>query len=167
MKKQKATLKLADGREIEIEISEEELKKIEAKKSPYERVAYRSTYYNVVGNLSQVCTSIENRSITDDERYTSINYYNDKKFAEKCIRADLLMRKLRKFAVENNEDFRDNEKWIIYMNPADGKLYTCWVVSSLSPFFSSKKIAEKAKNNFKDELLWYFKECEEIFKGKF
>lgn len=140
-------------------------------KNPYERSQENDYYYYALArranDFSLISADKENGSLWADGYYEACNYYNDSEFAKKCAKADLIIRKLRKFAVENNKGFKDNDKWIIYMNPTDGELYTCCVVSTLSPFFSSKTIAEKAKNIFEDDLKWYFKEYNEIFKGDF
>jgi hypothetical protein len=92
------------------------------------------------------------------------NYYSDKTVAENNIRADKLMRQLRRFAVEhrkNELDWNDEwqEKWSIFYDSQAKRLgawdaYTSRELSSI--YFDYKEVAELAIETFRDELMWYF-----------
>lgn len=159
--KQKAKLTLADGREIEVEISEEELKKIEIKKSPYERTTLHEKYY-YISDIGAVNSQRDLDLDGDVEHYLNINYYNDETAAKNDACADLLMRKLRKFAVENNEK-NQNLAVGIGIRYYRGKIETEFNYG-LGVNFSSHEIAEKAIETFKKELLWYFTEYLKIYE---
>ena len=104
---------IIEGKEIEVEISEEEYKKLqpsEEKKTGYERVAESDIYF-YANSRGYVETGCEDYCNVDDEYYESANYYSDKTVAENNARADKLMRQLRRFSVEhrkNEINWRDN-----------------------------------------------------------
>ena len=90
---------IIEGKEIEVEISEEEYKKIqpsEEKKTGYERVSELDIYF-YANSGGYVETACEYYYDVDNEYYESANYYSDKTVAENNARADKLMRQLRRF----------------------------------------------------------------------
>ena len=159
---------IIEDKEIEIEISEEEYKKLqpsEEKKTGYERVAKPSVYFYVSYN-DKVDTTIEDCYDVDDECYESANYYSDKTVAENNARADKLMRQLRRFAVQHRErevDFNDTntEKYYIYYDYGNDELGVSLVFRSKNfgaIWFDSEETAQAAIDKFHDELIWYFTE---------
>ena len=95
---------IINNQEIEVEISEEEYKKLQQKekKTGYERVDKGDTYFyvddmNCVEGEPDSCLSY------GDKTYEVANYYSDRTVAENNARADRLMRQLRRFAVEHRE----------------------------------------------------------------
>ena len=163
----KATL-IIEGKEIEIEISEEEYKKLqpsEEKKTGYERVAKRGDYFYESGK-GDVGTDIEDCYDIDDEYYESANYYSDKTVAENNARADKLMRQLRRFSVEHREhgvNFNSTEtkKHYIYYDCIRDELrttYTFYAGVFGVIYFDSEETAQAAIDEFRDELIWYFTE---------
>lgn len=94
---------IVDNREIEIEITEEELDKLKLSKmkTGYERAGDGHTY-NYVNTWGEVMT-IDDEGSDDDLNYKIANYYSDKTVAVNNIRADKLMRQLRRFAVEHKK----------------------------------------------------------------
>lgn len=177
MEKQEATLKLADGREIKVEISEDELRKL-IKKDPY--AIWERTNYVYHVNECGVVTRDELNEL--DEGFLAgiegnSNIYNNYDFAEKCARADLLMRNLRRFAIQHNEIKKgttagDLPIWsIVYDNSRDydGKNFSIRTYSNLDgPNFGSVfftyETCKKAIIEFKDELIWYFTEYLTIYE---
>ncbi len=159
---------IIEGKEIEVEISEEEYKKIqssEEKKTGYERVSKSDTYFytypsGYVETTCEVCYDI------DDECYESANYYSDKTVAENNTRADNLLRQLRRFAVEHREcgvNFNDTDtkKYCIDYDYDDGELRISFVFRSKkfgAIYFDSEETARTAIDEFRDELIWYFTE---------
>ena len=104
----------------------------------------------------------------DEEVYKSGNYYSDPDVAANNIRADNLMRQLRRFAVESRKsdiDWNDETQYkyfiYYYYGPDELRIQS---VSSCSfrdfgqIYFDTKETAELAIEKFKDELLWYFTE---------
>ena len=160
----KATL-IIEGKEIEIEISEEEYKKLHPSETGYERVAESDIYFyaNTKGDVETAC---EDCYDIDDEYYESANYYSDKTVAENNARADKLMRQLRRFAVEHREpgiNFNNatTEKYYIicdYENDELRATYTSYAKVFGAIYFDSREVANAAIDKFHDELIWYFNE---------
>ena len=160
----KATL-IIEGKEIEIEISEEEYKKLHLSETGYERVAESDIYFyaNTKGDVETAC---EDCYDIDDEYYESANYYSDKTVAENNARADKLMRQLRRFAVQHREpgiNFNNatTEKYYIicdYENDELRATYTSYAKVFGAIYFDSREVANAAIDKFHDELIWYFNE---------
>ena len=160
----KATL-IIEGKEIEIEISEEEYKKLHPSETGYERVPESDIYFyaNTKGDVETAC---EDCYDVDDEYYESANYYSDKTVAENNARADKLMRQLRRFSVEHREcgvDFNSTEtaKHYIYYDCIHDELditFTFFARVFGMVYFDSEATAQAAMDEFRDELIWYFTE---------
>ena len=159
---------IIEGKEIEVEISEEEYKKLqppEEKKTGYERVSKSDIYFytypsGCVETTCEACYDI------DDECYESANYYSDKTVAENNARADKLMRQLRRFSVEHREDgvnLNDvnTRQYCIYYdygNNTLGTAFTLYAKTFGTILFDSEETAQAAIDEFRDELIWYFTE---------
>ena len=160
----KATL-IIEGKEIEIEISEEEYKKLHPSETGYERVAESDIYFyaNTKGDVETAC---EDCYDVDDEYYESANYYSDKTVAENNARADKLMRQLRRFAVQHREpginfNNANTAKFYIicdYENDELRATYTSYAKVFGAIYFDSREVANAAIDKFHDELIWYFNE---------
>ena len=159
---------IIEGKEIEIEISEEEYKKLqlsEEKKTGYERVPEESDYF-YANSRGYVETDSENCYSIDGDHYKSANYYSDKTVAKNNARADKLMRQLRRFSVEHREDevnLNDtNTKqhciYYDYGNNILGTAFTFCVKTFGVIYFDSEETAQAAIDEFRDELTWYFTE---------
>ena len=159
---------IIENKEIEIEISEEEYKKIqlpEEKKTGYERVLKPDIYFYVTPS-GGVDTTCEDCYDIDDECYESANYYSSETVAKNNARADKLMRQLRRFSVEHREcgvDFNSTktEKHYIYYNYDDNELRTTYMFYAKHfgvIHFDSEETANAAMHKFHDELIWYFTE---------
>ena len=159
---------IIEGKEIEIEISEEEYKKLqpsEEKKTGYERVPESDIYFyaNTKGDVETAC---EDCYDVDDEYYESANYYSDKTVAENNARADKLMRQLRRFAVQHREpginfnNANTTKYYIIcdYENDELRATYTSYAKVFGAIYFDSREVANAAIDKFHDELIWYFNE---------
>ena len=160
---------IIENKEIEIEISEEEYKKLQPsegkKETGYERVAESDIYFyaNTKGNVETAC---EDCYDIDDEYYESANYYSDKTVAENNARADKLMRQLRRFSVEHRErgvnlNDTNTKKYCIYYdygNNTLGAAFTLCAKTFGTIRFDSEETANAAIDEFHDELIWYFTE---------
>ena len=159
---------IIEDKEIEVEISEEEYKKLqpsEEKITGYERVPKSSVYFYVSYN-DKVDTTVEDCYDVDNECYESANYYSDKTVAENNARADKLMRQLRRFAVEhrkcgvNLNDINTEKHYICYdyeSNELESTYTFCARVFGVI-YFNSEETAQAAIDEFHDELIWYFTE---------
>lgn len=162
---------IIEGKEIEVEISEEEYKRLqpsEEKKTGYERVPESDIYFyaNTKGYVETAC---EDCYDVDDEYYESANYYSDKTVAKNNARADKLMRQLRRFSVEHREcgvDFNstNTEKHYIFYDCIHDELKTVFTFCAKTfgtILFDSEETAQAAIDEFHDELMWYFTEYED------
>ena len=159
---------IIEGKEIEIEISEEEYKKLqseEEKKTGYERVSESDIYF-YANSRGYVETCTEDYYSVDNEYYESANYYSDKPVAENNARADKLMRQLRRFSVEHRENginLNDinTEKYYICYDYEGNKLGTTFTFVARVfgvIYFDSEETAQAAIDEFRDELIRYFTE---------
>ena len=159
---------IIEGKEIEVEISEEEYKKLqspEEKKTGYERVPESDVYFYTYPS-GCVETTCETCYDIDDECYESANYYSDKTVAENNTRADKLMRQLRRFSVEHREcgvnlnDTNTKKYYICYDYENNELEATFTFVGRVFGiiYFDSEEAVNTAINEFHDELIWYFTE---------
>ena len=179
----KATLKLENGKTIDMELTKEQeelINQSDKKRTGYERVEWGDTYYSSNnGDLSEcdgnIYTADDINDYVDNSRYDNADYYNDKILAKNITRADTLMRRLRRFAVENGGSFsRDewaNDTINKYEVHFDYEYNALNIVSSCSTikyifdiYFRSKEIAQKAIDTFKDELMWYYTEYDDMLR---
>ena len=162
---------IIEGKEIEIEISEEEYKKLQPpkeKKTGYERVPDPNGYF-YVNAKGEVEYGVDLYDYIDDKYYNLANYYSSKDIAENNARADKLVRQLRRFAVEHNEcgvNFNDinTEKYYMYYDYDDNELRVSFVFCTRNfgvIHFDSEETVNAAIDKFHDELIWYFTEYKE------
>ena len=159
---------IIEGKEIEVEISEEESEKLQPSETGYEGVPNSDVYF-YVNSRGYVETACEDYYDVDNEYYESANYYSDKTVAENNARADKLMRQLRRFSVEHREcgvNFNDinAEKYYIYYDYENNELNVGFVLRSRNfgvIYFDSEETAQAAIDEFYDELIWYFTEYKE------
>ena len=159
---------IIEGKEIEIEISEEEYKKLQPpkeKKTGYERVPENCDFYYESSGAT-VELGFDERCYIDDKYYDVANYYSSETVAENNARADKLMRQLRRFAVEHREcgvNFSDTDtkNYCIEYDYDDGELRISFVFCSKkfgAIYFDSEETTQAAIDEFHDELIWYFTE---------
>ena len=156
---------IIENKEIEIEISEEEYKKLQPSETGYERVAKNCDFY-YESSGSDVERGFDEHCYIDDKYYESANYYSDKTVAENNARADKLMRQLRRFAVQHREpginfNNANTAKFYIicdYENDELRATYTSYAKVFGAIYFDSREVANAAIDKFHDELIWYFNE---------
>lgn len=159
---------IIEDKEIEVEISEEEYKKLqpsEEKKTGYECVSESDIYY-YANPKGDVDTTVEDCYDVDNECYESANYYSSETVAENNARADKLMRQLRRFSVEHrghgvNFNSTETEKHYIYYDCIHDELktvFTFYAKTFGTILFDSEETAQAAIDEFHDELIWYFTE---------
>lgn len=162
-----------NDKSVQVNLTDAQLETLglKEKKKPtgYERVEHNHRYYCLDSTRRGAYRDLDINSI-DDNRYEEANYYSDEKIAEANIRADRLMRKLRRFAAENGgipsvEDWKSHgkSKWYIHYEHFDsyGELLLDPAVNMQRfgcVYFSTHEGALKALEEFRDELTWYFTE---------
>ena len=126
--------------------------------SPYTRVDVDNTYYLIAPN-SIVNHVLEKRCCVDDTMFEVANYFNSKNYAEYISFKETLMRKIDKFAWENNAkviDWNDcSAKYYITFSNVCNEFITDWNSSYRSNdiYFTSKEIAKQAIEEFKEDLI--------------
>lgn len=181
----KATLTLENGKTIEMELTEEQSKLINQhtkKRTGYERAKYYNAYYSsdnsgFINNNIIVNEDVDVKDWVANSRYESADYYNDETLAKNITRADALMRKLRRFAVENGGSFSKEEwEWkddyiemykitYNYLNKTFNVMHSyAGNKHAFSVYFRSEEIAKKAIDTFKEDLLWYFTEYDDMLR---
>ena len=156
---------VVEGKEFDIEILDPKLQELIAppKKTGYERVSTGETFYSVRAD-GTVFEPMENHSDAHNLYYEIANYYSSKEQAYNNSRADTLIRKLRRFAVEHNTTHWDSEckKYIIYYDYYYKTLNISFGGSGHrvygSIYFDNMDDAKLAIQTFHDELIWYFTE---------
>lgn len=135
-----------------VELTDEQVKalRIETRKNPFERVEQFSKYYRIA-NCSAVDDYVEYNDSTDQHLYASINYFNDKDFANQVALHQLLYRKLLKFAYDNDcEDTAkwdcENRHWCIQYDHCDKVFCVTWfdTFHYSEVYFSTGEAAERA-----------------------
>lgn len=141
---------------IEWEIIEE--------KTGWERAEDYDTYYCVENN-GDICERKEKDCTSDRWRYKIANYSTVKSKMEfKALRDNLLSRMQRWADIHNEEkiDWNDSEqrKYLIYYDYDDNKFYFTYVyyIRDLGQiYFTSEEIAKQCLEEFKEELLEFYK----------
>ena len=132
----------------------EEIKKV---KNPYKRVDNRERYYFVSERGVEIFK--EFTECSDNELFNSSNYFNNKNYAEYVAFKETLMRKIDRFAWENNEKVIDwydcSTKYYIKfeIDIKKFRISRCISCRSNDIYFTSYEIAEKALEEFKDDLV--------------
>ena len=182
----KAKLTLENGKTIEMELTNEQAElinqsdKSDKKRTGYERVIHGDTYYSsdnsgLTNDNTSVNMSDYIGDYIDNSKYDNADYYNDETLTKNTARADTLMRRFRRFAVENGGSF-SNEEWLgnndinkyyIEFNYYNNELNIDDMVNCKDfgqIYFRSEEIAQKAINTFKEDLIWYFQEYEDMLR---
>ena len=170
----------ANGKSVQAEISEEQLKETvlfeqlkrlglieERSRTGYERVKKGDVYYlvDIYNNIMRVT---EYNDQGDKQSYSTGNYYSDKIIAKNNARADRLLRQLRRWQAQNDEPIsvedwnnESKKKWFIIYSYSSEEMYAEYYYIMRLPntiYFTTKEKAEEAIEVFKDELIWYFTE---------
>ena len=139
------------------ELVEMEFEEIKEVKNPYTRVNNRDRYYSIFG--LKIHSDTDNNFEFDNELFSKANYFNNKEYAEYIDFKETLMRKLDKFAWENNAkvvnwDCSSTKHFIAFdNNDKELKISWCTAYQSNDIYFTSRKIAEQAIEEFKEDLI--------------
>lgn len=171
----KATLKLEDGREIQVELSDKDVDTIiKPKKTGWER-AEIGGYYRYI----HISTNIEDGTWADDDRYQEGRYISSYNLALDQIRAIKLWLCIKRWAAEHCEPVtfetvssrwqrKYGIQWAFVED--DGKYRIISAIQDSTRqfgnvYFDSLEHAEQCIEEFKDELTWYFTECKDRMDG--
>lgn len=141
-----------------IELLEMEFEEVKKTKNPYFRVRSSKKYY-FVGSCGCSETTTDYNHGIDHKLFNIANYFNDKEYAEYVAFKETLMRKLDRFAWEHNEKVIDwydcSTKYYIKfeIDIKKFRISRCISCRSNDIYFTSYKIAEKALEEFKDDLF--------------
>ena len=140
------------------ELLKMEFEEIKEVKNPYTRVDYGERYY-AMERTGSVGFVKEDGYYVDDNLFSIANYFNNRNYAEYIYFKETLMRKLDRFAWENNAkamNWGDRSiKYYIIFDREDNELIirsSCSYQSN-NVYFTSKEIAKKAVEKFKDDLI--------------
>ena len=158
-----------DGKKVEVELTAEQVKELglqEEKKTGWERAESDKSYV-YIDSYMQLTQTDDCKMIQDNTRYQRGNYFTDIDLAEKMLKRISLMLKMQRWADEHNEplDWNDNNmfKYRINYNTNHRELRVSYdIVSRLvgAVYFSSYDIAEKAIEEFGDEIIDCYAESE-------
>lgn len=155
---------------VELDLTAEQLASLglkeEKKRTGYERAYQHSTYYTL-DSIGKRINLREEYLPIDENIYDSANYYSDKTIAENNIRADRLMRKLRRYAAEhggicNKEDWEgfEDKFYIGFGYLCDGidvhRIKKARDFANI--YFRDEQACKDAIKEFRNELTWYFTE---------
>lgn len=159
---------IVEGKEFDIDILDPELQKLvkPPKKTGYERADKCSHYWFIDADGTLNGYDSDEHDEVDDVYYEAANYYSDKTVAENNVRADKLMRQLRRYAVEQRKykiywTKTPDEKWSIVYDCPNNRIipYKHWDVrEAFVIYFDTEETAKNAITLYHDELIWYFTE---------
>lgn len=126
--------------------------------NPYKQSGYGEKYHCIYGYMIHLNTD-SNHEI-DNKLFSTANYFNNKDYAEYIAFKETLMRRMDRFAWENNAkainwDDSDSAKYYIKFSNQHNKLKIVWSYSyqANNIYFTSGEIAEKALEEFKEDLI--------------
>ena len=138
---------------------EMEFKEVKEVQNPYTRVNYIEKYCSI-GRRGDVGFIQEDSHYYDNELFSIANYFNNKEYAEYVAFKETLMRRMDRFAWEHNEidiNWRDScsaKYYIAFDNIYNELSIDCnCTYQSNNIYFTSREIAAKAIEEFKDDLI--------------
>ena len=152
---------IIDGKEIEAQVNEEDLKEVERERE-FGRAEkgkvyfYFSQYFKPKGDSDEFIEC-------DKVLFDSGNYFLTEKECADAARVVSLWLRMKRFADEYNKEtlkFSDCcRKYFVVYDFSSEVLQIDWRYiwqDMFQIYFDSKETAQKAINEFYDELLWYF-----------
>ena len=166
----KATLTY-EGKTVEVEIAEEEIRKIFGKpKTGWER-EFEGSYYSICD--TGVLENLDDEGGRGDEvLYTCGNYFADEQLALDQARAVSLWLRIKRWAAEHcePEDWNNpkSQKYYIFCSHFETELrigtYST-IEYAFGVHFDTQEHAKQCIEEFRDELTWYFTECRDRMDG--
>lgn len=118
--------------------------------------------YCYIGSDGYVERILNEDKNIDKCKINNLNYFQTEQQAERQSFEQLLHRKLKKFALENNSEVdwsNDDSKYNIWYDYQEKKLDIGCIEEARDfgqIYFTSEEVAKKAIEEFKDELIIYF-----------
>lgn len=135
-----------------------EFERVETVKNPYERIK-KELYYSISGTC-EIERYSDVEDAVDNKKFNGANYFNNENYAEYVAFKEKVLRKLDRFAWEHNKEVINwnNErkrKYFIYYNHSHKIFDVCsnTYIQEMNIYFSDREIAEKAIEEFKDDLI--------------
>lgn len=161
-----------NGKSIEVDLTEEQMEalglKPELKRTGYELGDDKVFFRSLNDGSAQRCSDPCAKTICLD----NATAYSDYKLAEANARADLLMRRLRRYAAQHG-GIPSVENWPEHVGASKSKYYIYFTRAGKIRmdqclfthitgciYFLDPQACEDAIEEFKDELTWYFTEYE-------
>ena len=144
------------------DLLEMEFEEVKETKNPYFGVRSSKKYY-FVGSCGCSETTTDYNHGIDNKLFINANYFNNRNYAEYIAFKETLMRRMDKFAWEHNARVIDWDKnvanyCIIFDNHnKDVEIMVSYALQSSDIYFTSREIAEKAIEEFKEEGCTLFK----------
>lgn len=160
-----------NGKQVKATVDDQEMKEAmgeKKKKTGYEYAQSGYFYVDSEGVVKYAGGPIEGIAFRE---YTAGNHYRDSNVAKNNARADMLMRKLRRFAAEHGGCVAGRRKtlgagYIIEMPGLELCVREVCAYGMLGCVaFSTYEAAERAIEIFRDDLLWYFNEYDPMPEG--
>lgn len=136
-----------------------DFEEIKETKNPYTRVNDGEGYY-AMDRRGSVGVIKENGHYFDDNLFSIANYFNNKEYAEYIAFKETLMRRMDRFAWEHNVrviNWHDgcSAKYFIVFDSEYNELVitTVHTYKSNNVYFTSREIAAKAIEEFKEDLI--------------
>lgn len=139
------------------ELLKMDFEEIKEMKNPYKRVEYGTDFYYI--SALKIHSFKDSNHEIDNKLFSTANYFNNKEYAEYIDFKETLMRRLDRFAWEHNAkviDWNDSTtKYYIAFSNTHNELIIDWSCSHQANniYFTSKEIAEKAIEEFKEDLI--------------
>ena len=140
------------------ELLELDFKEVKETKNPYKQAGYGNKYYSIFE--SRISLNTDSNHEIDNKLFSTANYFNNKEYAEYIAFKETLTRRMDKFAWEHNAkamNWDDNwsTKYCIIFSHIDNELIVrgASMYMSNNVYFTSHEIAEKAMEEFKDDLI--------------
>lgn len=153
-----ATLTL-NGKTYEVQLTDEQVTEIEKPKkvTGFERAEKGESYFGI-----DATGTIYSRNMYFEDLYNNANYYTDESLAEWCNRNDTLIRQMRRWAAEHNDEPIDWEDrcsdtcFISYnYEHKEVDITHCYATARAGVvYFCMREIAEEAIKEFGDEIKW-------------
>lgn len=169
----KATLKLEDGREIQVEVSENDVKTLTKpdKRTGWERVKPKEFYFCIQSD-GQVSADEDEGDDIDKYWYTIGNYFSDEQLANDQARAISLWLRIKRWAAEHckpvNWNCQDIGKFYIFYNRPTRKVEVRTAQTlqdAFQVYFDTYEHAKQCIEEFRSDLLWYFTKCKDRMDG--
>lgn len=139
------------------ELLEMDFEEIDEMKTPYKQARYGDKYYSIFE--FRIRRNMDSNHEIDNKLFSTANYFNNKEYAKYIAFKETLMRRMDRFAWENNAKVINwcdsSKKYYIAFSNQYSELMIDWdfAYKSNNIYFTSREIAGKALEKFKDDLM--------------